>query len=633
MITNTRSRFNEERGVAIVAVTILLATALLLVAIVTIETGQRASLAKHTETQVRAQLMALSGVERAIVELRDTPRTYDGSGMTMVASRRGYIIDPPDRLNDGVLLTSTGVVDGRAHRVRTFVAWQDATSGVFDKAIYAGNEPPDPEDQENPPPENQDYSLDFGGEDDEGDYVDGDVYSGNDVDCDDDAVVAPPAEESYVDANGNGKYDRGDYLTLDIDGNGVYDPGVSEDYTDLNGNGEWDLGEPFDDLNTNGQYDAEESYIDYDGDGIFDEAEEFVDENGNGRYDYGIEATGDVDYPDEPGAAGGDTPLAPPDLSGMDYAQGADVNVSERFSAIEAGTLPESNAAHIFRKNSSSTFSDVDETYMLDGEPVNPDDYFLEDPYESISVGDPSSDSGASRISIASESDGHEEGNDQVYFIDGNMWLHNSNTYSFKLDYPTADGIHVTFVVRGNITLSDNFYYDNMNNDQVAFIAMRREDDPKGEISGNVYMGDPRFGTVHDLHGLFYAENNFYDMNLDEEGSQEFTIYGNMTAGNQVDINRDYEVAGHYEYVRSGWSWVKVWVEGGTCHSSMNVIFDDRYVDGPNGRERLVGGLPNGPRRDSDLLFRVAAYEDDGVVEIPSEYAHYFGEYGIDGGY
>jgi hypothetical protein len=60
--------------------------------------------------------------------------------------------------------------------------------------------------------------------------------------------------------------------------------------------------------------------------------------------------------------------------------------------------------------------------------------------------------------------------------------------------------------------------------------------------SGNVYFGDPGSGTVEHFEGFLYAENNFYATNLDTTtasgGTTKLEIWGNMTAGNQVSIDR-----------------------------------------------------------------------------------------------
>jgi len=619
--------YRRNRGFAIVVATAVLAIALVLAVTMTIDSARKLGMVRYTASDVNATLMARSGLDHGLVELAADLTGYDGTPITELAPRHVYLVDTPERSNNQVELVSTGVADGIARQIRVKIGLDSGVSGVFDKAIYAGNVPPDPEDQDNLPPQNLAYSLDFGGVGDQSDLVTGDVYSGNDVKVEQDAVVSPAVEETFTDSNGNGLYDRGDYLNLDINGNGQFDPDVAEAFVDENGNGEYDEGEEYDDVNENGQYDGREGFIDFDNDGVFDLPEPFNDSNGNDRFDFGIEAVGDVDYANAPGVEGGDAVLRPPDLAASDYPNSSDIDVAERFASISSGILPESDAAHIFIKNPRDGRQDiVDQTFNLNGTVVNPDDYFLEDPYEHVNLGSKTTAENATRISLAGGPAGKEEdGNHKVYFIDGNLFLHNRHTYSFKIQDAENTGIGVTFVVRGNIVLSDNFYYRNINKDQVAFIALRREDDPKGEISGNIYIGDADFGTIAHLESLLYAENNFYDNNLDEEESKYFEIYGNMTAGNQVLINRDYIIPGHYEWRFVNGEWEQVWIAEQQRHSAMAVIFDERYVDGPNGRERIAPGLPLGPRRDFSVSMRLASIQYVGRVDVPQEYYDMYG--------
>ncbi len=139
--------------------------------------------------------------------------------------------------------------------------------------------------------------------------------------------------EPFIDLNGNGVWDRGDYLN-DRNGNGILDSDrrptvqtpsaepfvdgdsiIGEPFVDLNYNGVY---EPridvffFDadparnqDLNYNGIYDGPNSpwtpgvpFLDRDGDGlydypnnVYDPGEPFTDVNGNGKYDYGGSST------------------------------------------------------------------------------------------------------------------------------------------------------------------------------------------------------------------------------------------------------------------------------------------------------------------------------------------------------
>ncbi len=136
--------------------------------------------------------------------------------------------------------------------------------------------------------------------------------------------------EPFVDLNGNGYWDSGDYL-YDTNGNGEYDEerrdvvdthdpepyidgdqSLGEPFTDINNNGIYDEGidifvssrflETNQDLDYNSQYTSPDNsqwsesipFIDRNGNGIFDApnyqydaGEPFTDVNGNGTYDYG----------------------------------------------------------------------------------------------------------------------------------------------------------------------------------------------------------------------------------------------------------------------------------------------------------------------------------------------------------
>ena len=189
----------------------------------------------------------------------------------------------------------------------------------------------------------------------------------------------------------------------------------------------------------------------------------------------------------------------------------------------------------------------------------------MEDPYEKVHVDKNENGKDASKITLSGKSDPGVNGNELVYFIDGNLWIHNNKTYSFKIDQiGGAQGVQVTFVVRGNIYFSDNLFYQNKNKDGLAFIAI---EDPSEPDSGNVYFGDPSFGTLKHMDAYVYAENNFYDNNLDARGSKDVTVNGTMSAGNHVLIERDF--GGH--------------------HSKLTIDFDNRVHEG----SLALPGLPD----------------------------------------
>ncbi len=256
-----------------------------------------------------------------------------------------------------------------------------------------------------------------------------------------------------------------------------------------------------------------------------------------------------------------------PDVAGMDYANNNDVDVLQEFLdhsswksdsfGGSAYQVDESNPAHIFRVNPSDRSAETAST--------SKHDFFLEDPYESVKTDVNEDGSNASVVSLSGMDDPGPDGNGLVYFIDGNLWVHNKNVLSFKLDQNgAADGVQVTFVVKGNVYFSDNLFYQDSDTDAVAFIAI---EDPSEADSGNIYLGDPAFGTLRNMDAYLYAENNFYDNNLDALGSKKVTVNGTMSAGNQVLIDRDYLLH----------------------HSKLTVHFDERLWSG----SVALPGLPD----------------------------------------
>lgn len=247
-----------------------------------------------------------------------------------------------------------------------------------------------------------------------------------------------------------------------------------------------------------------------------------------------------------------------PDLEAMNYEAHHDVDVKAAFASAtyassssyggSAWKLPESNPAHIFRKNPSDRSANTSTTAK--------DDYFLEDLYEPINTSATVNANSGSHITISGVGgEPGPTGNELVYYIDGNLWIHNNNAFSFTLWNSTGTPIKVTFVVKGNIYISDNIFYHDEHADGLALIAMK---DPSVTDSGNIYFGDPSFGTLEYMDAFMYAENNFLDTNLSATGSARVTVHGNMTAGNQVKINRDF----------------------GSQHSKLTVNFDSRIWDG-----------------------------------------------------
>ena len=269
-----------------------------------------------------------------------------------------------------------------------------------------------------------------------------------------------------------------------------------------------------------------------------------------------------------------------PDITGMHYATNNDVDVAKSFKAAKfaSGTgggkawqLPATDPAHIFRLNPDDRTANTSTTVK--------NDYFLEDPYMALKT-DPKSDGSDPfmiQLSDPKVTKGATDGNNKVYYVDGNLWVHNLSSMSMEFATPSGGaGMHITIVVSGNVYISDNLYLKDKNNDGIALIALK---DPAVKDSGNIYFGDPTFGTLEHMSSFMYAENNFQDNNLSATGSAIVTVDGNMTAGNQVNINRDY-------------------VSGKTTqHSKLTVNFDDRITT----KKIAMPGLPKTTATQSGL--------------------------------
>jgi len=246
------------------------------------------------------------------------------------------------------------------------------------------------------------------------------------------------------------------------------------------------------------------------------------------------------------GAGQSGTTKPSPDIAGMQYDTNHDVDVASDFAAATlqlspatggfAWQLPQAKEAHIFRKN---PLDRAVHTVL-----TSKDDYFLEDPYEPLGPDLLRDGSNASNITLSGV-DGAPgpDGNELVYYIDGNLWVMNLLTNSFKLFTAQNPGFRVTFAVRGNIYIGDNVYYGDAADDGVAFVALR---DPAEPDSGNIYLGDlldgsvaPVVGSLSHLDGFLYAENDVLDRNLDHLGLGQVEINGHVSAGNQVIFERD----------------------------------------------------------------------------------------------
>jgi hypothetical protein len=238
-----------------------------------------------------------------------------------------------------------------------------------------------------------------------------------------------------------------------------------------------------------------------------------------------------------------------------------------------------------------------------ESDPTPGDDYFL----EPASVSNLRADHKDARTPL-------HLGDNRVYYIDGNVWVHSKRTYGFLVDGK------VTIVATGNIHLSDNIKYADSES-LLGLVALGKYDSWGNLISGgNIYFGDPRYGTMYTVSALMFAANNFlYNTDSVSGGSEEpetgFSVYGNFTALNQVSVNRDWydpDGGGKTRPARfdpsGGGQWVDV--ETGAAlttaevkslrHYQMKLDYDDRVrtLDTqppglPRGQSTIIAGLEN----------------------------------------
>jgi hypothetical protein len=445
----------EAGGALLIAIIATIVLAGMTTAMLSLSTAsQKESLA--AANRVQALYVAEAGMSRAIGELEaGLPKNAFGSAGNPVAfGAGGFWGSSTDNGDNTQTIQAFGTAAGATRGVECVMVAQ--ISPIYGNALFAGNSSGDPT-----------YTLGLGGCGSQADFIDGPVYSGNDVELKCDSTVTGP-----------------------------------------------------------------------------------------------IRAQGTIT-----GAAGTENISQPvPDIPGMQYASNHDYDVANVFasngvwqSASVGGSayqVPEDNPCHIFRKNPSDRTTETSGT--------SKDDYFLEDPYEAVnksSIIDPTA--GAYITLSGSGGKPGPDGNEKVYYIDGNLWIHSKPMYSFTLHNSAPDGVRVTVVVNGNIYVSDNIFYDDPQSSGLALIAIK---DAKEPDSGNIYFGDPRYGTLEHMSSFMYAENDFYDNNLSASGSAKVTVHGNMTAGNQVNINRDYNGQ----------------------HSKLTVDFDQRILN----KALTLPGLP-----------------------------------------
>ena len=309
-----------------------------------------------------------------------------------------------------------------------------------------------------------------------------------------------------------------------------------------------------------------------------------------------VEATGDISVQDSADIAGSTTSNSGQpdivDLTSMDYATNNTHDVGQIFNdaGVSSGSLPNGNDLRdVFVKNPSDRSTECGTT--------SGNDYFFE-PSSGFEAG--TKQSGGTSI---------DAGQDRIYYIDGDVWVHSKKTYGFNMKGK------VTIVATGDIHISDNIEYDGADS-MLGLVALGKYDDSDNLVSGgNIYLGDPRYGTMYNVSSMMFAANNFHyntDSVTNEAAEPEtgFTVNGNFAAMGQVSIERDWysKRTGSQSYTPTPASYnpeTNKWVDSETGkrlsqteigtirHYQMVVNYDSRVRD----PETQPSGLPKGGLR------------------------------------
>jgi hypothetical protein len=330
-----------------------------------------------------------------------------------------------------------------------------------------------------------------------------------------------------------------------------------------------------------------------DGDGLFYEESSVNPAPAPNRWNLNgnVSATGNISLFDSARISGSANPNADEpdlvDLTAMDYEHNNTHDVAQIFrdARVNSGYLPAGNELRdMFVKNPSDRATECSLT--------SGDDYFLE-PSRITSSG--TYRDGVTPLNL---------GDDRVYYVDGDVWVHSKPTYGFKVDGK------VTIVATGNIHICDNIEYKDANS-LLGLVALGKYDGSGRLISGgNIFFGDPRYGTMYTVSALMFAANDFlFNADIVSRASAEpttgFTINGCFAAMNQVLVERDWYTKSSTARAARYDSATNRWVDSRTGtpltsteintlrHYQMIVNYDER-VRSP---ETRPPGLPRGNGR------------------------------------
>ena len=310
-----------------------------------------------------------------------------------------------------------------------------------------------------------------------------------------------------------------------------------------------------------------------------------------GNFKGDMDSTGNTTVLDKAYVSGTVTQNAPvktqPSLVDMNYAINNTHNVSKIFAeaGVDSGYLPSGNELHnVMVKNPSDRSKECSTTIG--------DDYFLEP--ASVSNNGASSTDAKTPLSL---------GDNRIYYVDGDVWVHSPSSYGFLVDGK------VTIVATGDIHISDNIKYANKES-LLGLVALGRYNSSDKLVSGgNIYFGDPRFGTMYTASALMFAADSFlYNTDSVTGGTGEpetgFSVFGNLNALNQVSVEREWYDDSSTGKARPAYfdpttsQWVDLQTKSPLTakeidslrHYQMTVTYDDRVRT----RETQPPGLPRG---------------------------------------
>jgi hypothetical protein len=292
----------------------------------------------------------------------------------------------------------------------------------------------------------------------------------------------------------------------------------------------------------------------------------------------------------------------PPDLSANEYHINNDYDIAQIFNnlSISSGRLPSSHPLYnLVVKNPSNRASENSST---DG-----DDFYFE-PATITNTGTPAT--GSTPLSLS---------NNVTYYVDGHVWFHNTSTFGFEVSGQSL------IVSTGSIHISDNISYSDRTSDLLALVALGQLNDTTGayESDGNIYFGDPRFGTTYTVDAFMFANNDFLyntdsvDPTSQQEPETGFQVFGNYMAVGQISLLRDwYKPDSETNYLAASYdaasgTWKDALSEDPLSttevdslrHYAMKVEYDARVRDADD----FITNLPYGT---SDIFSAVTSWEE-----------------------